>query len=196
MMLPTRACCSELRLEVNKDPFERVIYIRPMSLEDLEQVREIDQASFTMPWPESAYRFELQKNPASLLWVAETRLPGEKSNVVGMIVVWLILDEAHIATLAVHPDFRRHGIGKRLLATALHQSIRKRVKEAMLEVRASNQAAERLYRGFGFEIVGHRKRYYQDNQEDAVLMTLRELGSNYLAWLQLQFGLEISSLSG
>lgn len=183
------------RLKVDEDLHGGEVYVRPMNLEDLDQVREIDRTSFSLPWPDSAYRFELLENPASLLWVAETRLQNEKSQVVGMIVVWLILNEVHIATLAVHPGFRGQGIGKRLLATALHQSIRRRAREAMLEVRASNQAAQSLYRGFGFEIVGRRKRYYKDNQEDAVLMSLSDIGPDYQTWLQRKFGLTSASLS-
>jgi len=152
--------------------------VRPMTPDDLERVIIIDRLSFTLPWPESSYRFELYSNPAARLWVAEWGLSAAGSldqpggAVVGMIVVWLIVDEAHIATLAVHPDYRGLGLGKLLLHTALRQALQEGCISATLEVRQSNLAAQQLYRAFGFAEVGCRKRYYRDNFEDALIMTL------------------------
>ncbi len=134
-----------------------------MQADDIPAVRAIDQMSFSLPWPERAYDYEIHKNQSSLLWVAEIDPPGEGSKVVGMVVIWQILDEAHIATLAVHPDFRRQGIGENLLLNALDGALDRGAKHAMLEVRANNWAARKLYKGFGFEIVGRRPRYYRDN---------------------------------
>lgn len=160
------------------------ILIRAMQNEDLETVRQIDQISFPMPWPESAYQFELNENPLSLLWVAEWVRPDETRQVVGMVVLWLIVDEAHIATIAVHPDYRRHGIGRRLIASALRGAVLNGCKTATLEVRQSNLAAQELYQRFQFEIVGSRPRYYRDNNEDALIMTASDLGNGYLEWLE------------
>lgn len=151
------------------------INIRPMRIDDLEQVCYIDRQSFTLPWPDNAYSHELKDNPAARLWVAEDIQFSGDSKIVGIIVMWLVLDEAHIATLAVHPDFRREGIGKRLLVVALQAAIQNGARQALLEVRANNQAAQALYQQFGFEVVGRRPRYYRDNQEDALLMTLDNL---------------------
>ena len=89
-----------------------------------------------------------------------------------MIVVWMIMDESHIATLAVLPEFRRKGISQMLLKVALMESIRIGARLATLEVRASNRVAHALYRRFRFIVVGRRPRYYQDNQEDALIMTV------------------------
>jgi len=164
--------------------------IRPMKLEDIKQVQSIDRISFSIPWPEHAYRYELRENPASLLWVAEAHLNGGELKLVGVIVVWLILDEVHIATLAVHPDFREQGIGSQLLATALKTSIQKGANQSALEVRSNNAAAQNLYQRFGFEIVGRRNRYYQDNHEDAVLMRLYRMGKAYSMWLEDNFSFE------
>lgn len=155
-----------------------------MQASDLEQVRSIDRLSFSLPWPASAYEYELFENPASLIWVAEITPPGEPSRVIGVIVVWLILDEVHIATLAVHPDRRGQGVAQELLVVALIGSIQKGMLQATLEVRASNFIAQRLYRRFGFDIVGRRIRYYQDNNEDALIMTANRLDAQYLRWLQ------------
>lgn len=151
------------------------IHIRAMQIGDLEQVQAIDRQSFSMPWPPSAYRHELTENPAAYLWVAEAWESTGNCKVVGMIVLWLILDEAHIATLAIHPDYRRAGIGTRLLRIALDDAIRKGAKQALLEVRAGNSGAQELYQKFGFEVVHRRPRYYKDNHEDALLMNLTGL---------------------
>jgi len=144
--------------------------IRKMRLEDIEQVIAIDRVSFSLPWPERSFRFELTDNPASRCWVAE--MDGK---LVGMIVVWLIVDEVHVATIATHPDFRRQGIAKRLLSHALRQLSNEGAQSSFLEVRASNFAAQEMYRKFGYGESGIRRRYYKDNDEDAILMTLESL---------------------
>ncbi len=105
------------------------ISIRPMRSEDLAQVQTIDRLSFSMPWPGSAYEYELYENPLSLLWVAEAHMPEGEDQVVGMIVVWLIVDEAHIATIAVLPEYRGQGIARCLLVTALQEVIRRRFSD-------------------------------------------------------------------
>jgi ribosomal-protein-alanine N-acetyltransferase len=161
--------------EVKVPPPNGLFHFRPMQLEDVEQVHAIDVMSFSVPWPASSYRFELQENPASLLWVAEAMVPEGKPDVIGMIVVWLILDEAHIATIAVHPDYRGRGIGGEILTVALRESARKGAKKATLEVRAGNEIARKLYGSFGFQVVGQRSRYYQDNNEDALIMSVSDL---------------------
>jgi ribosomal-protein-alanine N-acetyltransferase len=146
------------------------LIIRKMRVEDVPTAHEIDKLSFTLPWPERSLRYEVSDNPAARCWVAE--LDG---HVVGMLVLWMIIDEAHIATLATHHEFRRQGIAKQLLVTALENAYTQGARSALLEVRAGNEAAQAMYRKFGFEVVGQRKRYYKDNNEDAVLMTLQHL---------------------
>lgn len=162
------------------------IRIRPMQLEDLEQVHAIDRMSFSIPWPENSYRYELLENPRSMLLVAETELPDRARLVVATIVVWLIEDEAHIATLSVHPDYRGQGISQELLAVALTEVIRAGMQSATLEVRANNQIAQALYRRFHFEVYGRRPHYYRDNNEDALIMTVEGLDEHYLKWLESQ----------
>ena len=149
--------------------------IRKMTVEDVPAVIDLDQKSFSLPWPERSFRFELTDNPASRCWVAD--LDGK---VVAMIVVWLIVDEAHVATIATHPDYRRQGIGRRLLAHALRHLIRDGARSSFLEVRESNIAAQEMYRKFGYEVTGRRRRYYKDNDEDAILMNLASLRAERL----------------
>ncbi len=153
--------------------------IRKMTLEDVPAVIDLDHKSFSLPWPERSFRFEVTENPASHCWVAE--LDGK---VVGMIVVWLIVDEAHVATIATHPDFRRRGVAQRLLAHALLQLIEEGARSSFLEVRESNEAAQAMYRKFGYEETGRRRRYYSDNDEDAILMSLNSLEPERLVFAE------------
>ncbi|HEY5730268.1 MAG TPA: ribosomal protein S18-alanine N-acetyltransferase [Anaerolineales bacterium] len=141
--------------------------IRRMTLEDIPAVVELDKLSFSLPWPERSFRFELTDNTASRCWVVEL-----EAKIVGVIVAWMLVDEAHIATLAVHPDHRRQGIAGNLLMYALRYMSREGAVTSLLEVRESNAAAREMYLKFGYEEVGRRKRYYKDTHEDAILMTL------------------------
>ncbi|HVN15678.1 MAG TPA: ribosomal protein S18-alanine N-acetyltransferase [Anaerolineales bacterium] len=144
--------------------------IRRMTEADLAAVHEIDHLSFALPWPERSFRFEINANPSARCWVGE--LDGR---VVALMVIWMIVDEAHIATFATHPDFRRQGFGRQLLKHGLEAAAREGAETAFLEVRASNEAAQKLYREFGFVEDGRRARYYKDNSEDAILMSLNSL---------------------
>lgn len=159
------------------------LVLREMALADLDQVEAIDQVSFPTPWPKQAFQYELTRNQNALCWVAEWAEPGQQPVLVAAIVVWLILDEAHISTLAVHPGYRQRGIAQRLLAKVLLECAQTGAAQAYLEVRANNHAAQSLYRKFGFDAVGIRKGYYQDTGEDAVLMTLASLDPGNLAEL-------------
>ncbi|MEW6400345.1 MAG: ribosomal protein S18-alanine N-acetyltransferase [Chloroflexota bacterium] len=146
--------------------------IRKMMADDLEQVIAIDQASFSLPWPERSFRFELTDNPAARCWVAEM-----DGRVIGMLVLWLIVDEAHIATIATKSEYRRQGIAEGLLVYALEAARQEGAKSAFLEVRESNNAAQSMYRKHRFVETGRRPHYYKDNNEDAILMSLKTLSS-------------------
>lgn len=159
------------------------VNLRPMTLADLHQVEEIEQASFPTPWPKKAFQYELTSNRTALCWVAEWNPAGQDPIIVATLVIWMILDEAHIGTLAVRPGYRRQRIAQRLLAKGLIESARSGATHALLEVRESNQSAQELYQKFGFDVVGTRPGYYQDTQEDALLMTLAPLDPDRLAQL-------------
>jgi [ribosomal protein S18]-alanine N-acetyltransferase len=146
------------------------VTFRKMTLGDLEQVVAIDQMSFSLPWPARSFQFELTDNPASRSWVAE--LDGR---LVGMVVAWLIVDEIHIATIATHPDFRKQGIGEKLLLHTLQSAKAEGAVSSFLEVREGNTAAIMIYRKVGYVESGRREGYYKDNGEDAILMTLAPL---------------------
>ena len=147
------------------------VAIRKMKIEDVPAVAQIDRMSFTLPWPEHSFQYEVLENRVARCFVAET----EENRIAGMVVSWIIVDELHIATIAIHPDFRRMGIGARILTEALAEGRAAGARLAFLEVRATNEAAQAMYRKFGFEVTGKRPRYYKDNGEDAILMTLEPL---------------------
>ena len=139
-------------------------------MEDVPTVTKLDQISFSLPWTQRSFHFEVTANPASRCWVAECG-----GVIVGVVVAWLLVDEVHIATIATHPDFRRQGIAQALLAHVLKSGADEGGVSSFLEVRESNSAARALYRKFGYEHTGRRQRYYKDNGEDAILMTLENL---------------------
>ena len=149
-----------------------VLRIRPMTVADLPAVQLIERASFSTPWPPQAYRQELETNRLAQYLVATM---GDV--IVAYGGVWLMVDEAHITTFAVHPRFRRRRIGERLLLALMDLSVDRHAREATLEVRLSNLAARRLYEKYGFRPVGIRPRYYSDNGEDALIMTTEPLAS-------------------
>lgn len=144
--------------------------IRKMEFKDIPEVVEIDRSSFTLPWSERAFTYEVQENHAARCWVTEV-----EGRVVSMLVLWIILDEAHIATLATHPHFRRRGFARQILLKSLVSARDEGVEKALLEVRARHLVAQKFYCDIGFGEVGRRRMYYRDNGEDAVLMTMERL---------------------
>jgi ribosomal-protein-alanine N-acetyltransferase len=165
---------------LNPTPEKPVIQIRKMTIEDLPQVVAIDQSSFSLPWPESSFHFELEKNECARAWVAEVTDMGGKQVIVGMIVGWLIVDEIHIATVATAHNFRGKGIGERLMKQLLRDAYKEGARKSFLEVRRSNEAARRMYQKLGYQEDGVRPRYYEDNHEDAILMSLQNIDSQRL----------------
>lgn len=139
------------------------LIIEPMSPDDLEAVVGIEESSFPQPWSLQSFRSELDNNQLAAYLVA--RLEGALAGYGG---VWVILEEAHITTLAVDRKYRRRGIATRLLKELIETSRRMGAVRMSLEVRPSNLAARRLYEKFGFTVKGVRKHYYFD--EDGLVM--------------------------
>jgi ribosomal-protein-alanine N-acetyltransferase len=146
------------------------VVVDPMRMEDVAEVHDIERLSFRTPWPAYAFEQELRGNRLARYLVARA---GDR--VVGFAGVWLMVDDAHVTTFGVHPDWRRLGIGRQLLLNLLELSLTIGARRLTLEVRASNAAAQALYRAFGFEVEGTRPRYYTDDGEDALIMTTPEL---------------------
>lgn len=132
----------------------------------LDAVLAIDRLCFPAPWPEQAFRDELCRPWAHV----EVLREAESGQVVAFCNYWIVVDELQILTVAVHPEQRRRGHAARLVQHMLDEGACAKVRIATLEVRASNEPAQALYRKLGFHDVGRRPRYYADNGEDAVLM--------------------------
>lgn len=142
------------------------VAIAPMRLDDVPAVHEIERLSFSTPWPAYAFEQELKGNRLAHYLVARA---GDR--IVGFAGMWLMVDEAHVTTFGVLPDWRRQGIGRQLLLGLAELSVVVGAARMTLEVRASNEVAQALYSGFGFEVAGRRPGYYTDNGEDALVMT-------------------------
>jgi ribosomal-protein-alanine N-acetyltransferase len=143
-----------------------------MTLDDVPDVHRIERASFPVPWPDYAFRQELQTNRLAHYFIV--RAADEAVAYGGL---WMMVDEAHITTFAVMPQWRRHGIGGRLMVELMRAALSLNARIATLEVRITNGAARALYAQFGFRPVGVRPRYYTDNGEDALIMTTDDLSS-------------------
>lgn len=137
-----------------------------MQEEDIQSVLKIEKMSFSFPWAESSFFNEVRK-PRSL-----TKVAVVDDEIAGYLCAEYVLDEGHVLDLAIHPDYRRRGIATALVEHTLEELKERACRFLYLEVRASNYLAKRLYQGFGFRIVGTRKRYYVSPIEDAVIMML------------------------
>ncbi len=147
------------------------VRLQPMRPEDIPRVLEIERQSFRTPWPRDAYAHELRENRLAAYLVAR----AETGEVVGYAGMWVILDEAHITTIAVDPQYRGQHIGERLLVGLIDEALARGARWMTLEVRRSNLAAQALYRKYGFREIGVRKGYYSDNREDAIVMWTGDL---------------------
>lgn len=136
-----------------------------MRLDDIPRVVEIEQQSFPTPWPRDAYTHELAENRLAAYIVARA-----DDQIVGYAGMWVILDEAHITTIAVDPLYRGQHIGERLLLGLIDAALARNARWMTLEVRKSNVAAQALYKKYSFREIGVRKGYYSDNREDAIVM--------------------------
>jgi ribosomal-protein-alanine N-acetyltransferase len=150
------------------------IAIEEMTLDDIPDVVAIERRSFKAPWGERSFQHELLENPFASSFVVRH---VEHAIIIGFACVWIIDREIKINSLAVDPPWRVRGVGGRFLRFLLEFAISRGCAEATLEVRTSNAEALRLYRSAGFGVVGRRDSYYTDSHEDALVMSLRLLGS-------------------
>ena len=139
-----------------------------MTLQDLDRIVEIEQRSFTLPWSRSSFYQELTNNRYARYIVME-----HDGQIIGYCGMWLVMDEAHITNIAVLPEFRGKKLGEALMKQAMALAREEGAQTMTLEVRVSNTVAQSLYRKLGFLNGGIRKRYYSDNQEDALVMWVK-----------------------
>lgn len=160
--------------------------LRLMQMEDVPAVLEIERAVQSSPWKASSFAHEIVSNPQSRAVVLTA-----ESEVVGYMVFWLVAGDLQVHNIAIAQDWRGRGLGAALLLNSLLWGCDEGAELATLEVRRSNTAAQALYRRYGFAIVGERRGYYRDNQEDALLMTAAPLDEAYearmtAAWERLE----------
>jgi len=144
--------------------FEGVI-VRPMSFEDIPTIVEIEKVSFPTPWTAESFNSELKDNFLARYYCLEV-----ENRIIGYMGLWVVMGEAHITNIAVWPGSRGQGWGEFLMRNVMRQMIGCGVSNLTLEVRVSNESAQKLYKKLGFKAAGIRKRYYSDNHEDAIIM--------------------------
>jgi ribosomal-protein-alanine N-acetyltransferase len=154
-----------------------------MTPADIPAVVEIDNLSFPTPGRAQLYEHELTGNELASYQVLYDRPAGAADKVVGHAGYWLIGDELHVSTIAVHPACRGHGLGELLFLNMLYQACALPAALVTLEVRRSNTVAQALYQKYRLAVAGERPRYYQDNREDALLMTVF-LDAAYSHWFE------------
>lgn len=146
------------------------IIIEEMRNDDVTSVLRIEDAAFNSTWPDNAFRHELEENRLAHYFVARYQ-----DIVVGFGGIWVVMEDSHITTIAVHPEHQGRKFGEALLLMLLSQAVQKNAAWMTLEVRISNTSAQRLYHKYGFTTVATRRGYYTDNQEDALVMWAGDL---------------------
>lgn len=172
-------------------------------MNDVPRVVEIERLAYTTPWPPSAYRREIQENrmaryivvrdillkpgpattqeehkrpfPLFLLTRAQAPISPDIANIIAFSGLWHMINEAHVTTIATHPDYRGRGIGELMLSTLIGVAYSAQARYVTLEVRVSNTVAQSLYRKYGFSQTHIRRRYYSDNHEDAYVMSTQDI---------------------
>lgn len=139
--------------------------IRKMELDDVDEAMKVDAASFSSPWPKEIFEQEIEKNDHAHYFVAVL-----DQVIIGYVGLWIIMDDAQITNIAIHPKYRGKKLGEKLFQFSCQHALYMGVKRLSLEVRVSNTIAQKMYRKFGLIPGGIRKNYYTDNGEDAVIM--------------------------
>jgi ribosomal-protein-alanine N-acetyltransferase len=145
------------------------LHIAPMTSADVRTVLRIETLSFTTTWPQNAFTSEINDNRLAHYFVGRLG-DGEHAAIVAYGGIWVILEDSHITTIAVHPDWRGRKFGERLLLHLLREAITRGASWITLEVRESNDVAQNLYKKYGFTVVSTRRAYYSDNDENALVM--------------------------
>jgi len=144
----------------------QAVEIAPFNYDDIDEIMAIENVSFSAPWTQDSY---LDLAPLETISFYVVKLQGR---VVGYMLYQTWAEEMELHTIAVAPAHRRQGLAKKMMEHIIHDASTRGVERIFLQVRPSNEAARSLYQSFGFYIIGIRKRYYRDNQEDAEVMRL------------------------
>ncbi len=143
--------------------------LEPLDARHIPEILEVERASNPAPWTEASFRGETRNTQAHY------RVALSDGRAVAFAGYWAVIDEAHITNLAVHPDHRRKGLGRRLIVDLLEDAVKRGMRCSTLEVRRKNGAAIALYEQMGFVRCAVRKRYYPNDRQDAVVMWLYDL---------------------
>ena len=146
----------------------RPYFVDQMRESDLDEVVSLEDITGLNRWGFDAYRRELNKNPNSIMLVARNLY--QSPDVIGFFAGWIVEDELHVNNIASHPSYRKIGVGQSLLESAISEARMRGVLFVLLEVRASNEVAQSLYRKLGFNFVNRRRDYYRSPTEDAFVM--------------------------
>lgn len=148
----------------NREMVDSFVF-RYMKDEDIDQILEVELASFTTPWSREAFYNEIHNNKFAVYIVLE-----EDKKIIGYCGAWVVIDETHVTNLAILPEYRGRKLGEALLKKMMSVAKEMGAKSMTLEVRVTNDVAQSLYRKLGFQNGGIRKNYYSDNQENALVM--------------------------
>jgi len=143
----------------------QVAAVRAMTLEDIPSIVAIEEVSFPTPWTVASFTSELKDNHLARYFCLE-----KDGNIIGYMGLWIVMGEAHVTNIAIWPGRRGKGWGEYLMRNVMHKMFASGVLRITLEVRVSNTNAQNLYTKLGFKPAGVRKKYYSDNQEDAIIM--------------------------
>ena len=143
--------------------------VRRMNTLDIDGVLAVEQQAFTTPWSREGFVNEMSNELSYYLVLVEA------GNIIGYAGMWLIVDEAHVTNVAILPEYRGRKLGEKLMAALLEHAKVRGATRMTLEVRASNEVAQGLYRKFGFTAQGRRRNYYTDTKEDALIMWCEKL---------------------
>lgn len=144
--------------------------IRRMTIDDVPQVHQLELDTFVSPWTYQSFVDEMQTNKSARYIVAE-----KDGHILAFAGAWLIFEEGHITNIAVQKDARGQGIGTAVTKALMQYAANLGVQYLTLEVRKSNLVAQKMYESLGFEKLGVRKRYYEDNNEDALLLVCQHM---------------------
>jgi ribosomal-protein-alanine N-acetyltransferase len=165
--------------------------IRQMLEKDISDIMTIEAVSFgTHHWTRESFKSELRNKTGNYYIVKDVEI----NKVVGYGGFWLIMDEAHVTTIAIHPNYRRKHLGELLLQQLIDRCTEKQAKWITLEVRVSNIGAQNLYFKYGFSSLGVRRKYYQDNDEDALIMWTQDIHTPAFQNLCKKFKEELANI--
>lgn len=154
--------------DVQMNESHHQLRIRKMTVDDLNQVYEIEKQSFPNPWTKQSFLQELTQNKFATYFIIEY-----EKKIAGYCGLWVVMEDAQITNIAVLPNFRGEKLGEKLLSYVKDYAKQAGAHHISLEVRVSNYIAQNLYKKLGFEVIGVRKNYYTDNQEDAFIMWVK-----------------------